>query len=159
MNMREETNGNGNLSQEPVGKLVHDFFDESRRVLNEGTRLLRSELSSAKEELRRDLRREAKKAGPAAALAGGGGVLLHAAVLMFVFALGALLAEAMPTWVAFLLTAVVVGAAGAALLYLARKRIGVIEIKPDQTIHRLEEDKRWAKGLTQRVRSNLQQNT
>jgi len=153
MNFQEQPNGH--LREEPVGKLVHDFLDESKRVLGDATRILRSEVDSAKAEVRR----EARKLGPAAAIAGGGGVLLHAAVLMLAFALGSLLAEAMPAWVAFLITAVVVGAAGAALLSLARKRLATVQLKPKQTIHRLEEDQRWTRGLTQSTRSNLQHNT
>ena len=153
MDLRERPDGD--LRQEPVGKLVHDFLDESKRVLSEGTRILRSEVESAKAEVRR----EAKKLGPAAAFAGGGGVLMHVAVLMLAFALGGLLAEVMPTWAAFLITAVVVGAAGAGLLYLARERLAAVQIKPEQTIHRLEEDKRWTRGLTQSARSNLRHDT
>lgn len=153
MDLRERTNGD--LREEPVGKLVHDFLDESKRVLSEGTRILRSEVESAKAEVRR----EAKKLGPAAAFAGGGGVLMHAAVLMLAFALGGLLAEVMPTWAAFLITAVVVGAAGAGLLFLARQRFAAVQIKPEETIHRLEEDKRWTRGLTQSARSNLRHDT
>ena len=60
---------------------------------------------------------------------------------------------------AFLITAVVVWVAGAALLSLARKRFATVQIKPAQTIHRLEEDKRWTRGLTQSARSNLQHDT
>ncbi len=155
MDLRERSNGEGDLSQEPVGKLVHDFLDESKRVLSEGTRILRSEVESAKSEVRR----EAKKLGPAAAFAGSGAVLLHVTVLMLAVTLGMLLAEVMPFWLAFLLTAVVTGAAGAGLLIQARQKFAAVQLKPEQTIHRLEEDKRWTRGLTQSARSNLQQNT
>jgi hypothetical protein len=153
------SNGNsgreGDLREEPVGKLVHDFLDESKRVLNEGKRLLQSEVASAKAELRK----EVKKVGPAAAMAGGGGVVLHAAVLMFAVAVGALLAQALPIWAAFLLTSILFAIGGGVLLLVAKKRIATIELKPTQTIHRLEEDKRWASELTQNNRSNLQRNT
>jgi Putative Actinobacterial Holin-X, holin superfamily III len=155
MNHQDGNLHDGHLREEPVGKLVHDFVEESKRVLSEGKKLLRTEVESAKAELRT----EVKKLGPAAAMAGGGGVVLHAAVLMFAVAVGALLAEAMPAWVAFLLTSIAFGIVGGVLLSVARKRVATIDIKPTQTIHRLEEDQRWARELTQSNRSNLQQNT
>jgi len=141
------------LREQPTGRLVHEFFDETKRVLADGTRLLRAEIESARDEIRR----EAKKIGAPAAMAGSGGVLLHAAVLMLAVALGALLSEAMPIWIAFLITAVVTGLGGWALLSVARKRMGTVALKPEQTIHNLQEDQRWARGLTQSARSNLRQ--
>ena len=152
MDLREQ---NGHLHEEPVGKLVHDFFDESKRVLNEGTRILRSEVAFAKAEIRD----EAKKLGPAAAVGGAGGLLLHVALLMLAFTVGSALAEVMPTWAAFLITTVVFGAIGAGLLAAAKKRLAAVQLKPDQTLHRLEEDQRWTKELTQSARSNLRQDT
>jgi hypothetical protein len=152
MDIREQPDG---LGQEPVGRLLHDFVEESKRVLVDARRLLHSEVESAKFEVRR----EAKKLGAPAAFAGGGGVLLHVAVLMLAFALGGLLAQAMPTWAAFLITAAVFGAAGAALLGVARKRLTAVQLKPAETIHRLEEDQRWTRELTQSARSNLRHDT
>ena len=149
-----EHRGNS-LREEPTGKLVHDFFDESKRLVAEGTRLLRSEMQTAKLEIRR----EAKKIGPAAAMTGGGSVLLHAAVLMFAVALAVALSMAMPMWLAFLITGVVVAVAGAVLVSNGRKQLRTIELKPTGTVHNLEEDQRWAKGLTQSIRSNLRHDT
>lgn len=145
----------GDLREEPVGKLVHDFLDESRRVLSEGKRILRSEVDSAKAEVRA----EAKKLAPAAGLAGGGGVLAHTAVLMLAVSLGALLSEAMPVWAGFLIAAVVIGAGAAALLLAARKRFTAVQLKPANTLQRLEEDQRWTRGLMQSAQSNLQRDT
>ena len=153
MEFREQRDGD--LSDEPVGKLVGDFVEESKRVLNEGTRIIRSEVESAKHEVRREL----KKLGPAAAMGGSGGVLLHIAALMLAFAMASLLALAMPTWVAFLITAVAIGVAGIGLLSVARKRFAAVQLKPAHTIQRLEEDQRWTKELTQSARSNLRHDT
>ena len=153
MELREQRNGD--LSEEPVGRLVRDFLDESKRVLGEGTRIIRSEVESAKDEVRR----EVKKLGPAAALGAGGGVLVHIAALMLALAVGWLLSLAMPVWAAFLVTGVAIGAAGLGLLYAARSRFTAVQLKPAHTIHRLEEDQRWTKELTQSARSNLRQDT
>jgi hypothetical protein len=144
------------LGEAPTGQLLHDFFEESKRVLADGKRLLRAEIETAKGEIRR----EAKKAGPAAGMAGGGSVLLHVAVLMFALTLASALSLAMDTWLACLITGVLLAIGGAILLSAARKKLrSFAEVKDGQTIHNLEEDQRWAKGLTQRVRSNLRHDT
>ena len=153
MEFREQQDGE--LSEEPVGKLVHDFLDESKRVLSEGTRIIRSEVESAKDEVRR----EVKKLGPAAAVGASGGVFVHIAALMLALAIGWLLSLAMPIWVAFLVTGVATGVAGIGMLSVARKRFAAVQLKPAQTIHRLEEDQRWTKELTQSARLNLRHDT
>jgi hypothetical protein len=155
MEFRDQPDGRLRLDEEPASKLVHDFFEESKRVLDEGTRLLRTEIHSAKSEIRA----EVKKVGPAAGLLGGGGVLLHIAALMLAATLAAVLATVMAVWVAYLITTVLFGAAGAILLATGRKRLTSIHIKPEHTIHRLEEDRRWTKELTQNTQSNLQHGT
>jgi hypothetical protein len=148
-------NGGPELEQVPTGRLVHELFEEAKHVLSDGTRLLRAEIETAKSEIRR----EAKKAGPAAALTGVGGVLLHAAVLMFAAAVALALSLALPAWAAFGIIAVVLVVAGALFLARGRNKLRSIELKPASTIHNLEEDQRWAKGLTQNVRSNLRRET
>lgn len=153
--MSSQTHQNGDLRSEPLGKLVQDFLDESKRVVSEGSRLLRTEIDSAKAEVSR----AAGRLGPAAALGGAGGVLAHAAVLMLAVSLAALLAQAMSPWLAFLLTAAVLGAASATLLYLARNKAAAVKLIPTHTLRKLEEDRRWTRGLTQNVRSNLQRST
>lgn len=145
----------GELGEEPTGKLVHDFIDESKRVLAESSRLLRAEIDSAKQEIRD----EAKKVGAPVALLGSGGAVLHAALLMFAVAVGALLTEAMPSWAAFFITAAIFGITGWALVTAGRKRIAAIRLKPEKTIHNLEDDQRWARGLKQRARLNLRHDT
>jgi cation transport ATPase len=149
-----ERPGNG-LAEAPTGKLLHDFLDESKRVLAESKRLLHAEIDTAK----RELRREGKKAGPAAGMAGAGSVLLHVAVLMFAFTLASVLTLALPNWVAFLITGLVLAVAGGIFFSAARNKLRAIGLKDGDTIHNLEEDQRWAKGLTQNVRSKVRQDT
>ncbi|MFN2548715.1 MAG: phage holin family protein [Myxococcales bacterium] len=105
------------------------------------------------------MRQEVKKIGPGAAMGGAGGVLLHAAVLMFAVTLAAALSLAMPIWLAFLFTGIALAIAGGALVLTARNKLRTVELKPAVTIHKLEEDQQWAKGLTQKARSNLRQDT
>jgi len=143
------------LSEAPTGKLVHDFFDESKRVLAEGRRLLQAEIETA----RNELRQEAKKARPAAGFLGAGGVLLHVAVIMLAFALAAALTLVMPDWLSFLITGAVLAIAGGIFLSSARNKLRSVAIKDGHTVHNLQEDQRWAKGLTQSVRSSLRHDT
>jgi protein-S-isoprenylcysteine O-methyltransferase Ste14 len=138
------------LAEQPTGELIRELFGETKKVLAEGTRLLRAEMDSARQEMRR----EAKKVGPAAAMSGAGGVLAHAAVLMFAVAIAAALAAALPTWLAFAIVGVLLAAAGAILFAAARNKVRTIALKPERTIHNLQEDGRWTKGLTRSARSN-----
>jgi hypothetical protein len=138
------------LREQPTGELIRGLFDEAKTVLAEGTRLLRAEVETA----RGEIRREAKKVGPAAAMTGASGALVHAAVLMFAVAIAAALALALPTWLAFGIVGVLLAATGAVLFAVARNRMRTIALKPERTIHNLEEDGRWAKGLTRSARSN-----
>ena len=148
--------GDGGLHEAPTGALVHQFLDESKSIILEGKRLLQAELETA----RTEIRREAKKAGPAAGMAGAGSVLLHVAVLMFALTLAAALSQAMPTWLACLITGVALAAGGAIFLVSARNKIrSMAAVKDGETVHNLEEDGRWTKGLTQNVRSNLRHET
>jgi len=139
------------LADAPTGRLIHDFLEESKRVLAEGKRLVRAEIDTARQEIRR----EAKKAGPVAGMAGAGSVLAHVAVLMFAFTIAAALSHAMPDWLAFLITGAALAIAGAIFFASARNKIRSVALKDGETVHNLEEDQRWAKGLTQNVRSNL----
>jgi hypothetical protein len=150
--LAQEKRGNG-LSEAGTGELVRDLVAEGRRILTDGVRLLRAEVEIAKE----DVRREAKKLGPAAATAGAGGVLIHAAVLMLAVSLGAALALAVPVWLAFLITFIVFGAAGAALVSAGRAKLRAVELKPVHAIKNLKKDRQWTKELMQSARSKLQQ--
>jgi len=75
------------------------------------------------------------------------------------FALAAVLSLVLPNWAAFLITAAVFGIAGGLCLVGARNKLRSVKLKDGVTVHNLEEDQRWAKGLTQSVRSNLQPGT
>jgi Putative Actinobacterial Holin-X, holin superfamily III len=69
-------------------------------------------------------------------------------------AIAAALALALPTWLAFTIVGVLLAGTGAALLSAARNRMRTVALKPKRTIHNLEEDGRWTKGLTRSARSN-----
>lgn len=103
--------------------------------------LLREEVRLAKEEVRA----EAKEVGKSAGLMGAGGVLLHTGLLVSAAFLVALLALWMPVWGAALIVAVVLLGAGAVVVATGRNKLKETQLKPEQTLRTLEEDKAWMK--------------
>ena len=44
MDFEAERRGGDGIAEAPTGKLIHDFLEESKRLLAEGKRLLRAEI-------------------------------------------------------------------------------------------------------------------
>jgi hypothetical protein len=107
------------------------------RLVEDVTLLLRQELELAKTELRRDMGALGKASGMLAA-----GALL-AVVALFLLAWTAAwgLATVMPTWVGFLIVALVVGAGAAGAIAVGRKRIRSVDLAPHQSIASIKRDK------------------
>jgi F0F1-type ATP synthase assembly protein I len=105
--------------------------------------LVRKEIELAKEETRQELRK-AGRAGVSAASAAGLALYAGTALLM---ALGFLLGRVMPTGLAFLLVAIVLGAVAAVLAKKAQRDAADINPAPEQTIETMKENAQW---LTER---------
>jgi hypothetical protein len=104
--------------------------------------LLRDELSLAKVELKEEI----TKVGRAGGMFGGAALAGYMTIVLLSFAAAWGLAEVMAVGWAFLIVAVIWGAA-AALLYLrGRDQLQKVHPKPEQTIDTLKEDIRWAKN-------------
>lgn len=101
--------------------------------------LMKTQLELAKVELKE----EAGRAGTAAGMGAVGAVLAWCAVLLLGVAAAWGLAEGLPTWLSFLVVAVVYGAIGAALVLSARSKITQLQLPPPQTNESLQEDARW----------------
>ncbi len=101
--------------------------------------LVRKELELAKEEMRGEVRR----AGKAGGVLGAAGFVGYLAVLMLVFAAAWGLDAILPTGLAFLIVAVVLGIVAAVLASAGRKRLKAVNPKPEQTIETLKEDAQW----------------
>lgn len=112
------------------------------RLMSDVTALFRQEVELAKAELRAEGSRAAKAAGM---VAGAAGAALLAALLLS-FALAWLLAEAMPTWLGFLIVGVVYAIVAAVLAKSGRTRMQQIDPVPQQTVETLKEDVQWAKN-------------
>jgi F0F1-type ATP synthase assembly protein I len=103
------------------------------------TRLFRNEVELAKEELKT----EGRKAGKAGAAFGGAavvGLLAGVAAVMF---LGFALDSFLPTWLAFLIVTILLGAVAAVLGIQGRNKVQEIDPAPEQTIETLKEDAQW----------------
>lgn len=106
--------------------------------------LMRQEVQLARVELQR----EATKAGKAGALLAAAGVLGLATLLLVLWAASWALAEVMPTGLAFLLVALVVGAVAAVMAATGRRRFQQVETTPRTTMTTLKEDKEWLRNQT-----------
>jgi hypothetical protein len=104
--------------------------------------LLRDELQLAKVELKEEI----KKAGRAGGMFGGAAFAGYMTIVLLSFAAAWGLAELMPVGWAFLIVAVVWGAAAAVLYLRGRDQLQKVNPKPEQTIDTLKEDVRWAKN-------------
>ncbi len=101
--------------------------------------LMHKELELAKEELRVEAGK-ASKAGQAFGVAAGAGVYAGFAL---VITLGLLLDLVVPTWAAFLIVTVVLGAVAAIFAQRGKVQLKEVEPKPEQTIQTLQEDAQW----------------
>jgi hypothetical protein len=103
--------------------------------------LLRDELSLAKVELKEEI----TKVGRAGGMFGGAALAGYMTIVLLSFAAAWGLAEVMAIGWAFLIVAVVWGAAAALLYVRGRDQLQKVHPKPEQTIDTLKEDVRWVK--------------
>lgn len=103
------------------------------------TQLFRDEVELAKEELKT----EGRKAGQAGAAFGGAAVVALLAGFGLVLTLGFGLDSFLPTWLAFLIVTIVLGAVAAVLGMQGKKKVQEIDPAPEQTIETLKEDAQW----------------
>ncbi|MCU1371662.1 MAG: hypothetical protein JWO77_2856 [Ilumatobacteraceae bacterium] len=101
--------------------------------------LMRKEVELAKEELRVEATK-AKKAGVGFGGAAASGLYAGVALVM---ALGFLLDEIMPLWLAFLIVAVVLGVVAAVLAKKGQQELKQLNPAPEQTIETMKENAQW----------------
>jgi uncharacterized membrane protein YqjE len=105
--------------------------------------LLRAEVELAKVELKE----EATTAAKAGGILGAAGVLAHLALLLALFAAAWGLDEVLPTGVAFVIVAAVVGIVAAVLFTIGRARLKEAGPVAPKTAQTLKEDVEWARQL------------
>ncbi len=117
---------------------VKDLLSEATKEISE---LVRKEVELAKTELKD----QASKAGKAAAMFAGMGLLGFMAFLLASFAAAWGLAEGVPTGLAFLAVALLYGVIGGLLFVQGRKRLKEVE-PPKATIQTIKADIQVAKS-------------
>lgn len=101
--------------------------------------LFRQEVELAKEEIKVE-GRKASRAGAAFGAAAAVALLTGVALVM---TLGLVLDTFLPTWLAFLIVTVALGAVTAVLAQRGRTEVRTLEPTPEQTIETLKEDAQW----------------
>jgi uncharacterized membrane protein YqjE len=111
-----------------VGELTHQFGE----LVTDHLRLAKIEIVD-----------ELKDAGRGAGIVGGGAIAGWIAALILSMAAAWGLAEAMDTWLAFLVVGLVWAIAAAVLFTTGKKALQQVDPIPKETIHELEKDKQW----------------
>jgi uncharacterized membrane protein YqjE len=126
------------LRDQSIGELVKDLAGET-------STLVRKEIDLAKAEMTE----RAKLAGKGAATLAGGAIAALLALGALTACLIAALDQAMPTWLAALIVAVVYAAIAGVLAQAGRKQVQeATPPVPEETIESVKEDVQWAKTRT-----------
>lgn len=118
----------------PFSRILHDVIDHL-------TEIIRSEVRLARVEVREDV---AQVARAGILIVVGGALALYALGFVLLGAVYALEARVEP-WASAVLVGAGVGVVGAIFLMVGRARIKRASLKPDRTIHSLQENVTWLK--------------
>jgi hypothetical protein len=126
------------MQQNRDARSLGDLFSE---LTSELRTLVRQELELAKVEMSR----KASRVGKDVAFLALGGAVAYAGFLVLLSMLVIALAYAIPLWLSALLVGALTAGIGYFLIEKGRTRLKQEDIKPEQTIETLKEDKEWAK--------------
>lgn len=125
----------GDPRQESIGQLFSELTSDVTTLVRQEIELARVELTA-----------KAKDAGKGAGMLVGAAVVGLAVLGALTTTLIALLALAMPVWVAALIVTILWAVVAAVLAQIGRKRLkDAMPPKPEQTIETVKEDVQWAK--------------
>lgn len=122
-----------------VGELIGRLGDDV-------TVLFRQEVELAKLELKQEM----TQLGKAGAMLIGGAILALTTLLLLAWTVAWALSELLPTWLAFLITAILFGIAATAVATAGKRRLDDLDLTPRTTIETLQQDKQM---LTDRMTS------
>ena len=129
------TNDNDALHDRSTGELLSRLSQQTSDLVRKEMELARAELTE-----------KGKKAGLGAGMFGGAGVFGFLALGALTACAIAGLSEAMDTWLAALIVAVVYAAIAGVLALTGRKKVEqATPPVPEQTVETLKEDVEWAK--------------
>jgi uncharacterized membrane protein YqjE len=132
-------------TEPPLGELFKQLAQDSSTLIKQEMTLARAEMQESLRSLTRG----------ALMLALGGGVLLVGLLALTAFLIVALGSALDNYWLGALIVGVAYAAVGGVLLMQGKNRIAGGELKPEQTIRSLQEDKRWAQSEVQQVKRDL----
>jgi uncharacterized membrane protein YqjE len=129
----------------PLGELFKQLAQDSATLIKQEMQLARAEMQDSIRTITRG----------AMMLAIGGGLLLVGLLALTAFLI-VILGQALANyWLGALLVGLAYAAIGAALVMNGKNRLQGSELKPEQTIRSLQEDKRWAQSEAQQVKRDL----
>jgi uncharacterized membrane protein YqjE len=135
----------GVVQDPPLGELFKQLAQESATLIKQEMQLARAEMQDSIRTITRG----------AMMLAIGGGLLLVGLLALTAFLI-VILGQALANyWLGALLVGLAYAAIGAALVMNGKNRLQGSDLKPEQTIRSLQEDKRWAQSEAQQVKRDL----
>ncbi|MGB3682674.1 MAG: phage holin family protein [Rubrobacteraceae bacterium] len=120
-----------------VGELLGELYRGASQVISLEIELAKTELSQ-----------KASRVGKNVGFLAAGGAIAYAGFLALIFAIIAILATFMYTWLAALIVALIVLAVGGALVMIGLKTLQQEPIAPQRTLDTLKEDKEWMTDQT-----------
>ena len=120
-----------------VGDLLGELYQGASQVISLEIELAKTELSQ-----------KASRVGKNVGFLVAGGAVAYAGFLALIFAIIAILATFMPTWLSALIVALLVLAAGGALVMSGLKTLQQESPMPQRTLETLKEDKEWMTDQT-----------
>ena len=121
----------------PTGELLGDLYRGVSNVISLEIELAKTEVSQ-----------KASRVGKNVGLLAAGGAIAYAGFLALIAAIIAILATFMYTWLAALIVALLVLAAGGALVWVGLKTLQQESPVPQRTLETLKEDKEWMTDQT-----------
>jgi uncharacterized membrane protein YqjE len=138
-------NDPGAGEEPPLGELFKQLAQESATLIKQEMQLARAEMQDSIRTITRG----------AMMLAIGGGLLLVGLLALTAFLI-VILGQALDNyWLGALLVGLAYAGIGAALVMNGKNKLQGSELKPEQTIRSLQEDKRWAQSEAQQVKRDL----
>jgi uncharacterized membrane protein YqjE len=126
------------MQQSRDDRSLGELFSELSR---QTSTLIRQEVALAKAEIKEKGSEVGKDVGMMAA----GGLLAYAGLLALIATIIIILAEFMEWWLSALIVSIVVLGIGGLLVQRGMSALKQTNMKPEQTIETLKEDKEWAK--------------
>jgi len=120
-----------------LGELFSELAQETSTLVRQEVQLAKTELSE-----------KASQVGKDVGFLAVGGAVAYAGFLVLLAAITALLDLWMPVWVSALIVGVVVAGVGYFLVRKGLNELQRVDLKPNQTIQTLKEDKEWVKDQT-----------